>query len=373
MKNIFLPGLLFLCPAAFSQQQTAIIKGTLEHIKEAPAYIYYSYEQDAQQIRDSTRVSGRDYTFSVHAAMPLVLSIRVRSFKDRSLPRSSIETSLFIQEGINRLISADSFVNISTPGLPANNEYRRLTALTEPVSQEMTQLYDEQRIAIRNKDTTATLLLQEKINIAVARYNKLHEDYARNNPTSPIALYALANSTGMHFDADTIAAIFDRFGSAVKNSEAGIAFREKTRAVKAGSRGTAPVFTQPDIDGKELSLESLKGKYVLLDFWASWCWPCRAQSPQLLRIYNRFKEKQFTILSVSLDKAGARAQWINAVKQDQMTWYNVSELNGFDNSAAKLYNIHQIPQNILIDPQGKIAGRNWDPDKLEKKLEAVLP
>ncbi|MCF3109763.1 hypothetical protein LL912_13360 [Niabella sp. CC-SYL272] len=136
--------------------------------------------------------------------MPLLISIRSRPFKDRSLPRKSIETSIFIQPGVNRLISSDSFVNISTPGLLANNEYRKLTNLIKPVSSEISRFSDEQRIAMKNKDTVTALKLQEQINTATTCYNKIHEDYARNNPRSPIALYVLKNNTGMHFNTPAV-------------------------------------------------------------------------------------------------------------------------------------------------------------------------
>lgn len=372
MKRSFLVMLLFYAAVTFAQSRKAIVNGYLEHIKEPVSCVYYSYPKDTGVVNDSAFVVNGRYTFSVTGEMPLLITVRSRSFKDHSLPRKNIETALFIQEGVNRLVALDSFTNISTPGLLANNEYRRLAALAEPVSKEMSRLYDEQRIAIRNKDTAAALELQEKINATITRYNKIHEDYARNHPASPIALYALKNSTGMHFDVQHVASIFERLSPSARNSQAGTDFKKELEATKAGSQGVAPVFTQTDIYGKALSLESLKGQYILLDFWASWCWPCRAQSPQLARIYNRFKNKRFTILSISLDKAAAKEQWLSAIKKDQMIWHNVSELNGFENNAAKLYNIHQIPQNVLIDPRGNILGRNREMGQLEKTLEALL-
>jgi thiol-disulfide isomerase/thioredoxin len=121
-----------------------------------------------------------------------------------------------------------------------------------------------------------------------------------------------------------------------------------------------------DTQGKPVSLASYKGRYVLLDFWASWCGPCRASFPELINTYNKYKDKKFQILGVSLDDK--KELWLKAIETDKLPWDQVSDLKGASSEVAKLYNVTQIPQNLLIDPNGVIVGRNLVGKSLEDKL-----
>ncbi len=143
-------------------------------------------------------------------------------------------------------------------------------------------------------------------------------------------------------------------------------------AKKLGIGQPALDFAQVTPQGKELKLSDFKGKYLLLDFWASWCGPCRAENPNLVKAYQKFKGSKFEILGVSLDKPGKKDNWLKAIEQDGLTWPQVSDLNGWQNQAAQLYGIQAIPQNYLISPEGKIVGINLKGVKLIEKLEELL-
>ena len=132
----------------------------------------------------------------------------------------------------------------------------------------------------------------------------------------------------------------------------------------------APDFTLPDTTGTPVSLSSFKGKYVLVDFWASWCGPCRQENPNVVRAYNQFKDKNFTILGVSLDKN--KNAWLEAIKNDGLTWNHVSDLKYWNSEAAALYDVQSIPYNVLIDPDGKIIAEDLRGGNLIKTLGSVL-
>ena len=134
----------------------------------------------------------------------------------------------------------------------------------------------------------------------------------------------------------------------------------------------APDFSMPDVNGKEVKLSSFRGKYVLVDFWASWCGPCRSENPNLVNAYNQFKNKNFAVLGVSLDRPGQKDKWIQAIKDDKLAWTNISDLQYWNSSVVALYGFDGIPFNVLVDPQGKVIAESLRGPGLEGKLEEVL-
>jgi len=140
---------------------------------------------------------------------------------------------------------------------------------------------------------------------------------------------------------------------------------------KLAPGNVAPDFTQPDRNEKPTKLSSLRGQYVLLDFWASWCGPCRRENPNVVAAYNKYKDKGFTVMSVSLDKN--KEAWLGAIERDQLTWPNhVSDLKSWGNEAAQLYGVHAIPFSVLLDKDGKIIDTNVRGEKLEEDLRQIF-
>lgn len=159
---------------------------------------------------------------------------------------------------------------------------------------------------------------------------------------------------------------------AIASVKAGLEEQQQKAMAASWIGKEAPDFALPDVNGREVKLSSFRGKYVLIDFWASWCGPCRAENPNLVQAYNQFKEKNFTVLGVSLDRPGQKDKWLKAIKDDQLTWTHVSDLQFWNSPVVPLYKFEGIPFNVLVNPEGKIIAEGLRGPGLETKLAEVL-
>ena len=198
--------------------------------------------------------------------------------------------------------------------------------------------------------------------------------FIRANPGSAISLRALTQVAGFGRDLDpaVVGPLFEGLAPAVRQSPDGQAFAARqAEARHLGVGQLAPDFTQNDPSGRPVSLRDFRGQYVLLDFWASWCKPCRAENPALVAVYQQFKSRHFTVLSVSLDQD--QGKWEKAIAADGLKWTHVSDLKPEQNEVAWRYGIKGVPQNLLIGPDGLILALNLHGMALSQKLAAVLP
>lgn len=191
------------------------------------------------------------------------------------------------------------------------------------------------------------------------------------HPASPVAAYFVVKDFAYKLDLEGMKAVRAKFdasldrSSYVRQIESMIARMEK---VQVGS--IAPDFTLPDVDGNPVSLSSFRGKYVLVDFWAAWCPDCRKENPNIVAAWDKYKDKNFAVLGVSLDRT--RDQWLAAIEKDKLTWTQVSDLKYWNSEAAVLYCIRWIPMSYLIDPEGKIVAVGLEGEELHNKLEELL-
>jgi peroxiredoxin len=214
------------------------------------------------------------------------------------------------------------------------------------------------------------------------RFTQLVERYADTTPYEPNAVFA-ARILNPYSENEYLSAFSQSLQKRFPHTKMTRDYRDYYGNVQLKLRkkanpqqanvdyGTvAPEVSMPDVNGSTVTLSSLKGKYVLLDFWASWCGPCRGENPNVVAAYQRFKDKNFTILGVSLDNN--KEQWQKAIAADGLTWTQVSDLKGWSSAAAATYAVQSIPANFLIDPNGKIIARNLRGSQLEDKLQEVL-
>ncbi|MBO0358832.1 AhpC/TSA family protein [Hymenobacter sp. BT186] len=220
--------------------------------------------------------------------------------------------------------------------------------------------------AVEKYDKAQSAILDKKREqLREAHRNELIA-FVKANPSSYESLEALKEAAGPVPDYTEIMALYSTLAPSVKSTTEGKAYGEMLESLKDVSVGAkAPDFTQKTPDGRIVSLADYRGKYVLVDFWASWCGPCRAENPNMTKVYNEYKNRNFDILSVSLDDEKGRGKWLKAIQDDQLAWTQVSDLKGMDSEVAVRYHVRAIPQNFLIDPNGKIIATNLRGDALQ--------
>jgi peroxiredoxin len=197
--------------------------------------------------------------------------------------------------------------------------------------------------------------------------------FMTRHPHSVIGIDQLSNVTRSLKKPDTLAAVYNMMDNAVKESKEGMQVKATIDGMRATAIGkVAPDFTLPDTKGQPLALSSFQGKYVLIDFWATWCVPCMAEMPNVKKVYKQFKDKNFEILGVSLDRPDAKDKWLEIIKKDSLSWPQVSDLKFWDSKVVNLYDLGSIPMNFLLDPSGKIIAKNLRGQALTDKLTEVL-
>jgi thiol-disulfide isomerase/thioredoxin len=366
--------LLFLSVTAISQGSNFVLKGKIDGLYTGMMYLNYR-DVNSKNVLDSTVVKNGDFNFKGNIAEPTRVFL-YSSAKKQTDPEFANEVLFFIEPSSMVLrLEQGRFFNLRLSGSKTQDEWidyqKKVKAFEmqwQPVLATIKKAESEKNWPLYDSLSTRYLPQYDD------RKKQLYLDFVRANPDSFISLDLLSlNRHRLPFDS--LNRLYQQLKPFVKRTQAGsemLRFISKEDSLQIGR--TAPDIAFTDKDSVKRTLADFKGKYVLLDFWASWCVPCRQENPYLVEVYKKYKAKGFEIISFSLDRQREKQAWLDAIAKDSMTWLQICDFKYWNSEITTAFNLfgRGIPVNFLLDKDGKIIGRDIRGWKLEEYLQGRL-
>ncbi|HUQ97732.1 MAG TPA: TlpA disulfide reductase family protein [Chitinophagaceae bacterium] len=356
MKKIV--TLLFLLPLFCFAQNGFVINGTVSGVADGDVKIT-STQEEAQLVATGAIKGGK---FSVKGEIPEPGLYWITIGKEQPQHIFLENTTIKING------SKKDIKNLKIEGSKSHEDFDAFRKTFNPIIGE----YSGKAALINRENNEAKRLNLMHDYDSIGNVIQTQIDaYIAAHPNSYVSPFILFVTAQMADDPARMENRYNKLDQTIRNSNVGKSLANFIEYNKVGAIGTEALdFKQADVNGNEVSLSQFRGKYVLVDFWASWCRPCREENPNVVQAYKKFGEKNFTILGVSLDRE--KDAWVNAIQKDGLIWTQVSDLQFWNNSAATLYRVQGIPQNFLIDPTGKIIGKNLRGAELNATLCKLL-
>jgi len=369
MKTLWIFIILLLPFQGKSQQMEFKLEGQIAPSNPAKK-IYIRYVDSGRSYLDSSIVSNNRFHFKGEVLEPSIARLYVDKTGKGATDRINFsEMFICILDNSNIKISLEKDILKSTvSGSSITNEYFTYKKETQSLGEKATSLRRE-----LSSKTISEQEYQSKIKDLKEERTKIFSNFIKSNPNNYFTLDALDDLIYSQVSPDLINSLTAGIAYEIRNSNKGLRLEEKLKFYTVTAIGKKVIdFAQNDVNNKQITTQSYRGKYLLIDFWASWCVPCRLENPHLIEAFNKYKEQGFDILGVSLDEKSQRENWIKAIKDDGLLWTQVSDLNGWKNEASTLYGIKSIPSNFLIDPNGVIIARNLRGEQLKEKLKEIF-
>ena len=384
MQKIVLSVLLIslLASCEKNDSKTFTVSGLLHN---APSKVVYIEESDIvtgkREIKDSSVIDAQGkFSISIKAPKEAVYNLHLQNDVSQFVTIINDASKVNIDVDFNK--RTDFY---SVTGSKASNSIKEYLARISEMQRDRFTIHFQIDSILKNKGDS---LLAVGLNARQRDISDEEKTYTQQtiqqSTNSSLALFILSTYQGMARDPNfrvngftdpevvvLLNDVLNKFPertdiAGIRNSvEAGI-----PKALWVGKQ--APEISLPDTEGKTVKLSSFRGKYVLVDFWASWCGPCRRKNPNVVEAYNRFRNKNFTVLGVSLDRPGQKDAWIKAIVDDNLNWTHVSDLKFWQSEVVPVYQVGSIPFNVLVDPEGKVVAENLRGNALEQKLQEVL-
>ncbi|HEU4858604.1 MAG TPA: TlpA disulfide reductase family protein [Chitinophagaceae bacterium] len=384
MRKIILPVLLSLLLAGCQNKDKGsfIVSGTLRNASSKMVYIEETnITSGEKKVKDSSAISSEGkFSLKVEATEEGVYNLRLQNDAPPFATIINDASKITVDADFNKQF--DFYTVSGSKDSKAIQDY--LSRISEMQRDKFTIAFQADSIRKNNGDSALAESLNAKQKQIAGDLKTYTQQTVQQAQKAPFAFFVLATYQGWAnnpnykmngFSSEELIGLLNEMVNKFpgRTDIAGVRNSVESQIPKTLWVGkVAPEISLPDTEGRTVRLSSFRGKYVLVDFWASWCGPCRRENPTVVEAYNQFRNKNFTILGVSLDRPGQKEAWIKAIVDDKLNWTHVSDLKYWQSEVVPVYQVGSIPFNVLVDPEGKVIAENLRGYALEQKLQEVL-
>lgn len=377
MLKTLITAVIGLMAMSVNAQQGYLIKGKITGNHEGKkVMLTYENGPNHEKINDSVFVKNGAFLFKGKVADVVRARLALKELVEEDDPtgwqkRVDANEQDFLLENVNVSVTGTDVKQSLIKGGAAQADYLLFTGKLKPFEDKMRPLTKKMIQFMNEKNKPAQEELFPQLQSISADMSRVRDDFFHEHPDSYVSLYLLNDGSASIIDPVKFEPQFNKLSPRIRNSVMGRELTARLKTAKKVDVGKPQIdFVQNDTEGKPVSLASFKGKYVLLEFWASWCGPCRAESPNLVKAYRKFKDKNFEIIAVSLDHK--KELWLKAIETDGLPWIHISDLKGVKNEVAVKYDARAVPQNFLISPEGIILAKDLRGENLERRLAELI-